>query len=175
MEKNLINFILGQKQEVVLDHVTHFILSYSCEVVATRSSPTYTSQKGRQPFLCLLKSGTGVMTMERSIMGLLWGIMGSSAIMSHMYSIYLQSSISSYHRHELNIHLQINNHTHILKIYLQSINTNMYSVYLQSINHQSIVIIHTYLIYMENICMLHSKVNKQTLLLLCLLTSTPKT
>lgn len=32
------------------------------------------------------------MTMERIIMGLLWGMMGSSAIMSHIYSIYLHNS-----------------------------------------------------------------------------------
>lgn len=32
------------------------------------------------------------MTMERIIMGLQWGTMGSSAIMSHMYSMYLQQS-----------------------------------------------------------------------------------
>lgn len=69
----------------------HRILSYSWDVLATRSSPTYTSQKGLQPLLCLLNSGTGVMTTARSRMGLLCGVMGSSATMSHMYSMYLHT------------------------------------------------------------------------------------
>src|SRR4029434_6392858 len=83
---------------------SYFIRSYSWEVVATRSSPTYTSQKGLQPWRCLLKRGTGVMVMEWMRRGLLWGMMGSSAIMSHMYSMYL---------HIRHTHTHTHTHTHI--------------------------------------------------------------
>lgn len=38
------------------------------------------------------------MTMERIIMGLQWGTMGSSAIMSHMYSMYLQQVSNRDHK-----------------------------------------------------------------------------
>lgn len=116
--------------------MTHLILSYSCEVVVTRSSPTYTSQKGRQPFLCLLKSGTGVMTMERSIMGLLCGIIGSSAIMSHMYSIYLQSIDPS--------SIDCHHYRQVFKRYLQSINKNIYTANQLIISHTHILTLYTY-------------------------------
>src|SRR4029434_281758 len=84
---------------------SYFIRSYSWEVVATRSSPTYTSQKGLQPWRCLLKRGTGVMVMEWMRRGLLWGMMGSSAIMSHMYSMYLHMTHTHTHTHT-HIHTQ---------------------------------------------------------------------
>lgn len=49
------------------------------------------SQKGRHPFLCLLKQGTGLRVTDLIVSGLQWGMMGLSAIRSQMYPMYLQA------------------------------------------------------------------------------------
>ena len=70
---------------------THFILSYSWEVVRILVSPLRMSQKGRQPFRCLLKQGTGLRVTDLIVRGLQWGMTGLSAIRSQMYPMYLQT------------------------------------------------------------------------------------
>lgn len=85
---------------------THFILSYSWEVVRILVSPLRMSQKGRQPLRCLLKQGTGLRVTDLIVSGLQWGMTGLSAIRSQMYPMYLQAEKPGLKSPSLSFHTQ---------------------------------------------------------------------